>query len=155
MRQDGIKFSENITKGEASDLIGSILEPEDDQKEILKFFKVRGVSQMSQPDARRKIEDLLSNAENKLKWANRPVSKEQKHIYNYFKLPIPQSLTQKQAQKNIDQLFEDENKLDLWEKRQDEIDVMEGWFEDYREIINDDRDFYDCKKIGKNYLNKL
>ena len=155
MREDGIKFSENITKGEASDLIGSLLEPEDDEKEILKFFKSKGISQMSQTDARKKIEDLFSNPDNKSKWDNRPPSKEQKDIYNFFKITIPTNLSYKEAQKNIDLLFEDETKLDAWEKREDEKEELKAWFEDYYEIINDDRDYYDCKKIGKKFFRQI
>jgi len=42
LKEEGIKFHRNITKGEASDLVGSTVDPEDDEIEILKFFKVRG-----------------------------------------------------------------------------------------------------------------
>ena len=40
LKEEGIKFHRNITKGEASYLVGSTVEPEDDEIEILKFFKV-------------------------------------------------------------------------------------------------------------------
>lgn len=155
MREDGIKFSEKITKGEASDLIGSLLEPEDDQKEILKFFKAKNIAKMSQTDARKKIEEIFANPDNKTKWDNRPASNEQKEIYNFFNITIPTNLSHKEAQKNIDLLFEDETKLDSWEKYQDEKDDIEAWYEDYYEIINDDRDFYDCKKIGKKLFRQI
>ena len=155
MREDGIDFSENITKGEASDLIGSLLEPEDDQKEILKFFKTKNISKISQTDARKIIEEIFSNPTNKSKWDNRPVSKEQNEIYSFFNLTIPTNLSYKEAQKNIDLLFEDENKLNIWEKHQDEKDEIEAWYEDYYEIINGDNYYYDCKKIGRKLFRQV
>ena len=149
MLEDGLKYSENITKGEASDLIGSLLKPEDEQIVILKFFKIRGISEMSQTDANKKIEELFSNEDNKSKWSNRPASKEQKEIYNYFKIPFSTDLSCKEAEKFIDTLFEDETRQDAWENRQDEIEELENWFEDCFEIINGDNYYYDCKKMSK------
>jgi hypothetical protein len=149
MHEDGIKFSKEITKGEASDLIGSLLPPGEEQEAVLRFFKVKGISQLSQTSAQQKIEEIFNNPNNESEWRNRPASKEQKEIYRHFKIEIPAKLSHEEAQKNIDKLFEDENKHNAWENRQEEIEEKEGWFEDYYSIINDDHYYYGCKKIGK------
>ena len=59
LKQEGLKYSINITKGEASDLIGSTDAANAEQIEILKYFKVTGASKMSQTDANRKIQEIL------------------------------------------------------------------------------------------------
>jgi hypothetical protein len=149
MHEDGIKFSKEITKGEASDLIGSLLPPGEEQDEVLKFFKVKGISQLSQTSAQQKIDEIFNNPDNDVKWRSRPASKEQKVIYTFFKIPIPPKISHEEAQKNIDKLFEDENKHNAWENRQEEMEEKEGWFEDYYKIINDDHYYFGYKKIGK------
>ena len=149
MRENGIKFSENITKGEASDLIGSLLPPTEEQEELLKFFKTKEISKLSQTTAQKLINEIFNSLDNELKWRNRPASKEQKEIYRHFKMVIPTKLSYEEAQKNIDELFEDEKKRDVWESRQEEIEEKEGWFEDYYSIINADHYYYGCTKIGK------
>jgi hypothetical protein len=97
MREDGIKFDKNITKGEASDLIGSLLPPDEGQEEVLKFFKVKGISKLSQTSAQQKIDEILSNSDSELKWRNRPASRKQKDIYNHFKIPISPNLIYEEA----------------------------------------------------------
>ena len=59
LKAEGINFPENITKGEASDLIGTTEKPCEDEILILKFFKVPGISKMTQTDAKRKIDELF------------------------------------------------------------------------------------------------
>lgn len=154
MHEDGIKFSKEITKGEASDLIGSLLPPGEEQEAVLRFFKVKGISLLSQTSAQQKIEEIFNNPNNESEWRNRPASKEQKEIYRHFKIEIPAKLSHEEAQKNIDKLFEDENKHKTWENRQEEIEEKEGWFEDYYKVINDDHYYYECEKIGKKLFKK-
>jgi hypothetical protein len=155
LKEEGIKFSSSITKGEASDLIGSTVEPDDHEIAILKFFKIAGISKMSQTDARRKIESIFDNAENKDRWENRPADKNQKEIYRFFNLTTPSNLSYKDAEVFISELLEDEEKLEAWEKHEEEIDDRESWFEDNYEMFNDDRDLYDCKKISKKLFKQV
>ena len=103
MHEDGIKFSKEITKGEASDLIGSLLPPR--QEAVLRFFKVTPMSLLSQTSAQQKIEEIFNNPNNESEWRNRSASKEQKEIYRHFKIEIPAKLSHEEAQKNIDKLF--------------------------------------------------
>jgi hypothetical protein len=155
LESDGIKYSSSISKGEASDLIGSTVDPEDHEILILKFFKVKGIAKMSQTDARNEIEKIFSDLSNQQKWENRPAEKSQKEIYQFFQIPIPPKLSHKDAEKAIDELFQDEEKLDAWEKHEDEIDDRGSWFEDNLEMMNDVRDLYDCKKISKKLFKQI
>jgi len=155
LNEEGIKYPSFITKGEASDLIGSSIEPDEHETAILKFFRIRDISKMSQTDARTKIEEIFDKAENKDRWDSRPADKNQKEIYRFFNLPIPSNLTLKDAEKYIDELFEDEGKREAWETHEDEIADRESWFEDTHEMMNDVRDIYDCKKIGKQLFREV
>jgi hypothetical protein len=155
LKEEGIKFSSSITKGEASDLIGSTVEPDDHEIAILKFFKIAGISKMSQTDARKKIESIFDKSENKERWENRPADKNQKEIYKFFNLTVPSNLSYKDAEEFIGELFENEEKLEAWEKHEEEMDDRESWFEDNYEMFNDDRDLYDCKKISKKLFKQV
>lgn len=155
LKAEGIKFSKNITKGEASDLIGSTVEPEQNVLIMLKFFKVSGISKMSQTDARKKLEEIFSNQDNKKRWEQRLAVKSQKDIYQYFKIPIPSGLRHIDAEQFISELFEDEQKLEAWESYEDALDDRESWFEDNFEMINDARDSYECKKISKKLFKQV
>jgi len=155
MEEDGIAFSENITKGEASDLIGSLVDPEEEQIEILKFFRVPGFDHLNQTEARKKISEIFSDPGKAAKWESRPASKHQKEIYEFFNITVVRGLTYNEAQTIIDALFEDETKLEAWENHEDEKNKLEGWFEDYYELINEDRIYYGCRKIGKQLFRKI
>lgn len=155
LEEEGIKFSSAILKGEASDLIGNTIVPEDHEISILKYFKVKGITKMSQTDARKKIEEIFSDPNNKKRWEDRPAEKNQKDIYHFFKLPIPSGLNHKDADKFIGELMQDEEKLEAWEKYEEEIDERESWFEDNYEMMNDARDLYDCKKISKKLFKQV
>lgn len=70
LNKDEFTFSPDITSGEASDLIGSKLEPDNEEKEILKYFKVKTTAEMSQTDARKIIRSLFSDPDNLALWEN-------------------------------------------------------------------------------------
>ena len=105
LKEEGIKHSSSISKGEASDLIGSTTDPSESDLAILKFFKVQGISNMSETDALRKIESIFSDPKNEQRWENRPADKEQKEIYRFFNLKMPPKLTRPEADKFIAELF--------------------------------------------------
>jgi hypothetical protein len=151
LKAEGIDFPENITKGQASDLIGTTEEPSVDELAILKFFKVSGIPKMSQTDARRKIDELFADEQKIKKWEERPADKRQKDIYKFFNIPLPQNLRYKDAEKFIDELFKDEAKRKAWDK----LDERESWFEDTLDTVNNDRDYYDLKKISMKLLKQI
>ncbi len=155
LEEEGIKISSSILKGEASDLIGSTVDPDDNQILILKYFKVKGIAKMSQTDARKEIEQIFNDPNNNQKWESRPAGKSQKEIYQFFQIPIPPKLSHKDAEKVINELLQDEEKQDAWEKHEDEIDNRESWFEYNHGMMNDSRDLYDCKKISKKLFKQV
>ena len=155
LNAEGIDFQDNISKGEASDLIGTTEEPSEEELAILKFFKVSGASKMSQTDARQKIDELFADEQKAKKWEDRPADKTQKDIYNFFNIPLPSKLRYKDAEKFIDELFEDEKKQDAWDNHEDILEDRKSWFEDTLDMINDDRDMYDCKKISKKLFKEV
>lgn len=146
---EGINLSSPIAKGEASDLIGNNLPPEDHQIAILKFFKIEGISKMSQTDARRAVESILEKSESKEQWENRSASKDQKEVYKFFGLKVPAKLKHKDAESFIKNLFKDEEKLDAWDKHEQEIDERGSLIEENYEMFDLHREYHECKKISK------
>lgn len=65
---DGFSFSPNITRGEASDLIGRKLDPSAEEIGILKYFKINEILGLSQTDARRIIREIFSESANRDLW---------------------------------------------------------------------------------------
>jgi hypothetical protein len=155
LKAEGIDFPENITKGEASELIGSTVEPSVDEIAVLKFFKVSGIPKMSQTDARRKISELFADEQKVKKWEERPADRTQKDIYKFFNIPLPEDLRYKDAEGFINELFEEEAKKEAWGNHENKLYERESWFEDTLDIINDDRDLYDCKKISKKLFKQI
>jgi hypothetical protein len=155
LKAEGMDFHENITKGEASDLIGTTEEPDEHEIAILKFFKISGISEMSQIDARRKIDEIFADEQKAKKWADRPADKTQKDIYKFFNIPIPTDLRYKDAEKFTNELFEDEEKLKAWDNHEDKLEGRESWFEDALDLINIDNDLYNCKKISKKLFKQI
>lgn len=152
---EGIKFHPDITKGGASDLIGTTEEPDEYDITILKYFKIRDISKMSQTDARHKIDEIFADEKNIKRWNERSATKAQKDIYKFFNIPIPQNLRFADAEKFIAQLFEDEEKQDAWDNHDDKLVEREMWLEDTLETINEDRNLYNCKKIGKKLFQQI
>lgn len=68
LRELNVHAPASLTKGEASDLISAHMEPDDEEMEILSYFKVRGRQKMSQLEARQTIAGLLSDPERAARW---------------------------------------------------------------------------------------
>lgn len=133
----------SITKGEASDIIG-IFEPvEDEQEEILRFFKV-SLNGMNKLRASYEIEKLFSLKDNPDLWKNREASPIQKEFYRFFDLKVPKGLTYLEASNYISEYsskisVEDESKFNEW----DEYESI------YDDIDNPDfREAYEIKKVS-------
>src|SRR5690606_29943643 len=67
LKNAGALIPPNMTKGQASDLIGLSEEPDEDDVEILKFFKV-STRDMSQTRARAEVASLFSDSANRQRW---------------------------------------------------------------------------------------
>ena len=140
----GIKISGGRpTKGQASDIIGLFEPAEDENIEILKFFKI-SLKDMNQSKARYEVNKLLQDPEKSEKWRNRPATVMQKEFYKFFGLKVPQGLTHEIAKKDINEYREKLNDED--ETSMDEWDA----FEDIYDEINDPdfRDDYELKSIN-------
>ena len=88
------------TKGKASDLIGLFSPIEEDDLEVLKFFKVQHKG-MNQTKGRYKAKELLSAPDNLSQWENRPATQEQKEFYRFFGIKVSTGLSIKDAEKTI------------------------------------------------------
>ena len=78
-----ISFSKNITKGQASDLIG-MQEPVDNESiKVLKFFKIKTAG-INKVQARHKVALIFENKENAKKWKERPPAQYQKEFFKFF-----------------------------------------------------------------------
>jgi len=133
----------NPTKGEASDIIGLFEPVEEENIEILKFFKV-SLKGMNQSKARYEVSKLLNDPDNLESWRNRSASAMQKEFYRFFGFKVPQGVTHETASKDINEYRknlgeEDEAKMDEWDA-----------YEDIYDEINDPdfREDYDLKKIS-------
>lgn len=125
-----------LLKGQASDLIGLNQPPEEDEIEILKFFKIptKGVKQTK---ARHLIGHLFLSEENKQKWSERPANPIQKECIRYFKIKIEGPITFVKADEHISEhlnnLPEEDINLRTWsafESAYDELSDKEAR-EDY------------------------
>lgn len=144
LQEMGLKTSGGRpTKGEASDIIGLFEPAEDENIEILKFFKI-SLKGMNQSKARHEVGQLLRDPEKLESWNNRPASAMQKEFYRFFGIKMPQGLTHEVASKDIN-----EYRNKLGEKDETRIEEWDA-FEDIYDEINDPdfREDYDLKKIS-------
>lgn len=107
------------TKGKASDLIGLFNPIDEDDLEVLKFFKVPHKG-MNQTNGRYKARELLNASENLSQWENRPATREQKEFYRFFGIKTSTGLSIKDAEKIIKETraktgHDEALKLDEWD----------------------------------------
>lgn len=97
LKNDGTAVSGgSLTKGAASDLISLQEHLDDNDAEILRFFKVP-IKGMNQAIGRYEVKRLLSNAENEAAWKARPAEPMQKEYLKFFGLAVPKGLTTVEA----------------------------------------------------------
>jgi hypothetical protein len=97
LQDQGLQLTKNkLTKGQVSDLIGLFEKPEEDELEILKFFK-HNTKGYTQTRARHEILALFLKQENKEKWENRPADVLEKEFYRFIGQKVPTGLTKPQA----------------------------------------------------------
>lgn len=160
-----------LNKGEASDIIGIFHPASDEDKVVLKFFKIP-LTGLNQTKARHEIKELFENADNVKKWEHRPASQLQKEFYRFFDFKVPASLTYSDAKAFIVD-FESRNEgdmdyhlegIDEQEAKQlsDNIrrnqSLLEEWsyFEEIVEEFDDAefRDSYNIKKVPISMIKK-
>src|SRR5690606_18078356 len=109
LRRMGIS-AKPMTKGQASDLIGLMEEPDDYALEVLRFFKVptRG---MNQTRAGAEVARIFRDPESRERWKNREATAEQKECLRFFRKKVPKGLTHEEAAKLIAELGEQHPEL--------------------------------------------
>ena len=152
--RNNISFSNNITKGETSDLIGTNKPHEEETINILRFFKVKNIASLNHTQANLKIGEIFSKEDNKIKWENRSATNEQKEIYKFFNIEIKNRLTFKEAEKVIENLQKDEKTWEKWEQYDSELDEHKSMMDDIFELIADYRDLSNCRKISRKLFNQ-
>lgn len=147
IRELGVfKTSGKLTKGQASDLIGLFEEPDDNDLEVLKFFKMttRG---MSQTKARMEVARLFMDSANRNAWEKRPPTALQKEFYQLFSLPVPKGMTHDEMRADITaKLAElDNEEADTWEAS----DIWDAYENIYTELNDPEfRRDMDIKKVS-------
>lgn len=135
---------ENLTKGEASDIIGLFLNPDEYEKQVLKFFDV-STKGISQTKARHVIAKILSNPANMDKWNERPASDMQKEFYRFFGITVPKGLTHGDAVQFIGEAESEKEGADEQSRLQD----WERYCELYNRINDPEfRGTHDIKKVS-------
>lgn len=143
-----IAFEPDISSGAASDLIEAADPASDEQREILRFFKV-SASGMNALDARRAIEALLSDPQQSARWKGRPADREQREALAFFDRVVPRGLTHAEAQATLGAILEDDASADALDAHQHAIEDEREWWESTREQINDYASEYGCRKLAK------
>jgi hypothetical protein len=100
LTKEGQKYSRSFTKGQASDLIGLKEETDENDLEVLKYFK-RSTHGMNQTRAQHEVATLFQSEENKRSWEMRPAASRQKEFFRFFKIKPPMGLTKVDAEKLI------------------------------------------------------
>lgn len=107
----------SLTVGQASDINSLFYPVDDDDAEVLKFFKVptTGLNQLSGVE---KVHTLLENPANADKWAKRPPTPMQKEFYRFTSTKQPKGLNAIEMEENIQSILEtlEEHLHDEWEE---------------------------------------
>lgn len=132
---DGRSHSSRLTKGQASDLIG-LGEPANEQDlEILRFFK-RPLRGMNESRARHEIALLFQDEAARKAWEERPMTARQKEFFRFFGMRTSAELPKRDA----DQLIAERIK-----RAREEGDPLSDQWSTYESLLDefDDSDFRD------------
>lgn len=139
LTEKGISLSGGeLSKGQASDVIGLFFPAEECDKEMLKFFKVP-IKGLNQTTARAEVAKLQADPEKAAAWDQRPADSVQKEFYRFFGIKVPSRLTYLAATEYISkhQQTLDSPQLDDWDSYESILDEL---------MDKDTRDSYDIKK---------
>ena len=100
LEEDGRKYSGRLTKGQASDLIGLGEQPDEDDREVLRFFK-RPLRGMNETRARHEIALLFQEEANRKAWVDRPATTRQREFFRFFDMKISAGLLEREADQQI------------------------------------------------------
>lgn len=137
------------TKGSVSDVIGLFEQPDDFEKDVLKFFKIPAKNQ-NQSRARYEVGRLLADPESKKRWDARPPDAEQKFFFDFFAIALPKGTTADGATglraEHERKLVETADpRMMEWEALEDIADQLDD---------PDTRELYEVRKLSRRTLRK-
>lgn len=139
MAEGGHRIPKGLTKGQASDAIGMFEEPEEEELEQLRFFKVPDVGSLSQTEARWALQSVFETPGNAEKWASRPATAAQKDQIKFFSGTVAKGLIAKDAAQQISDLEEANPELyDRWDNLRSAYDEL---------VEREAREDFDIKKF--------
>lgn len=149
LTEDGMTFSPSLTKGQASDLIGLGESPDDEDLEVLRFFK-RPLRGMNKARARHEVAVLFQDEANRRAWEDRPATDVQREFYRFFGMSLQAGLPKRQADAEISQKLsaaqaESDPRLDHWR-------TLAQLFDDFSDA--EFREGYDMKKPSLQAIRK-
>ncbi|MDH5834227.1 hypothetical protein [Luteimonas kalidii] len=138
---DGRSHSPRLTKGQASDLIGLGEPADEDELEVLRFFK-RPLRGMSESRARHEIALLFKDEAARKAWEERPMTARQKEFFRFFGMRTSAGLLKRDA----DQLI-----AVRIQRARDEGDPLFNQWSTYESLLDefDDPDFREGYGIKK------
>lgn len=143
-RLEGSEFSiRPCTKGQASDVIGLTEPLEDDDADVLKFFKVP-LRNLNQTLGRYRVKALLSDPEKKAAWENRVADAMQKEFMRFVGIQVPKGLTYDAAVAAQNAYMSEHAKDDAAQTKLDEWNDFESIVEELWDA--DSREIYEIKK---------
>lgn len=141
LEEDGRKYSGQLTKGQASDLIGLGEQPNEEDREVLRFFKspLRG---MNETRARHEIALLFREEANRKAWEDRPATARQREFFRFFGQKPKSGLLKREADHQIQECLDvaEENN----DPRAEQWIIYDSILEDF-----DDPDFRETYSIRK------
>ncbi|WP_026375748.1 hypothetical protein [Aestuariibacter salexigens] len=171
LKEDGVIVKRgDLTKGQYSDLIGILAQPEEETLAIIKFFggSIKG---LSDSEAGAQVRMLFANEENRTAWKNRPATARQKQFLKAMGEKVPRGLTHLSAEQlqydcyhkyydsyddYVENLEDKEQAIPLaqWELKHKALTDWEHYEEIQDEFADPDfRDTYDIKKVPIGQLN--
>lgn len=143
----GLAYPGDITKAQATDLIGTALEPEQNTVEILKFFRVP-TKGMHQTAARHRLAEIMADADSRRRWEQRPAKAEQLEQLAFFGEPAS-GISHAAAERRINEICEDSAKADAWDGEVQKRELAEMAIDDLIETAPEYSGDYGCRKLSK------
>jgi hypothetical protein len=114
-----------LSKGQASDVIGLFFPVAESDEQVLKFFKIPAKG-LNQTTAQIEVNKLLAEPENATAWRQRSADVMQKEFYRFFGIKIPTDLTHATANAFIRQHQKvlDSQQLDDWSTYESILDEL-------------------------------
>jgi hypothetical protein len=134
-----------LTKGTASDVIGLFEEPDAEDVEKLRFFKVP-TKDLNQSRARHELARLMADPESKAAWDKRPPDAMLKEEMRHWGLSVPRAASHDECARLLQDRFRE-----LSEKEPERAEALDAQWACYEYVWEDlsdreNREMYEIKK---------